>query len=373
MPSIRQRLASARAGWNRPNETRRSPRPSTGTVPRVLRARSRLSAAPRLAGRGSNVQLEIAARSKLQLVPDWRQSLTAIGSILSVLVIGAGLIYTGVQSTKQQELTEAGQITERFARAVDQLGSAGADKLDVRLGALYSLERIMRDSAADQASIVEVLSAFIRGHARKQPPALRTSSTGPPATDIQAALTILGRRDVRSDQSVQVDLSGTDLSGAHLANADLAGAYLRGVDLSGVDLSRAHLSNANMTEADLRTAELSRADLSGANLTEADLRSAFLSETNLTDTDLASANLAGADLFGADLSHAFLAYANLSRVNLTAVDMTDANLTGANLTGADLSGAELRQARRLTTDQLRDTTFNAETRIPADIRPPAPR
>jgi hypothetical protein len=41
------------------------------------------------------------------------------------------------------EVTEQGQITERYSKAIEQLG---ADKLDVRLGAIYALERIATDS-----------------------------------------------------------------------------------------------------------------------------------------------------------------------------------------------------------------------------------
>jgi hypothetical protein len=61
------------------------------------------------------------------------------------------------------ELTERGHLTDRYAKAIEQLGD---DKLDVRLGGIYSLEQIAHDSPRDrdQATIVEVLSAFARVH-----------------------------------------------------------------------------------------------------------------------------------------------------------------------------------------------------------------
>jgi hypothetical protein len=43
------------------------------------------------------------------------------------------------------ELTEQGQVTDRYTKAIEQLGS---DKLDVRIGGIYALERIARDSAS---------------------------------------------------------------------------------------------------------------------------------------------------------------------------------------------------------------------------------
>ena len=45
---------------------------------------------------------------------------------------------------RTHELTEQGQVTDRYTKAIEQLGS---DKLDVRIGGIYALERIARDSA----------------------------------------------------------------------------------------------------------------------------------------------------------------------------------------------------------------------------------
>jgi hypothetical protein len=72
-----------------------------------------------------------------------------------LLFLGVGLftagtlIYTGRSfrlSQRTFELTEQGQVTDRFTKAVEQLGS---DKLDVRIGGVYALERVARDSAID--------------------------------------------------------------------------------------------------------------------------------------------------------------------------------------------------------------------------------
>ena len=41
------------------------------------------------------------------------------------------------------ELTERGHLTDRYAKAIEQLGD---DKLDVRLGGIYALEQLATDS-----------------------------------------------------------------------------------------------------------------------------------------------------------------------------------------------------------------------------------
>src|SRR5690606_7462200 len=63
-------------------------------------------------------------------------------------------------------LAEQGQITERFTKAVEQLGSS---EISIRLGAIYALERIAKDSERDLTTIMETLAAFVRERTPWQP------------------------------------------------------------------------------------------------------------------------------------------------------------------------------------------------------------
>src|SRR3954447_12289204 len=83
---------------------------------------------------------------------------TAVLATLAGLIALTGALFTGLS----YRLNRAGQITERFTRAIDQLGNA---ELDVRLGGIYALERIARDSKDDHPQVVEVLTAYAREHA----------------------------------------------------------------------------------------------------------------------------------------------------------------------------------------------------------------
>ena len=71
---------------------------------------------------------------------------------------------TAQLKASQDQLTigaQEGQITQRFAQSVDQLGS---EQIVVRLGGIYALERIARNSPVDAATIGEILSSYIRQH-----------------------------------------------------------------------------------------------------------------------------------------------------------------------------------------------------------------
>jgi Pentapeptide repeats (8 copies) len=249
-----------------------------------------------------------------------------------LLTLGAGLFAAGALvftarnftvSRRTFELTEQGQVTDRYTKAIEQLGSG---KLDVRIGGIYALERVARDSVRDHPAVMEVLTAFIREHSREpwpEPDPGGQEQEQSVRPDVQAAVTVVGRRDQARDVQ-PIDLYRAKLLVAYLTHANLSSAYLADVNLTDANLTHANLSSAylaeaNLTDANLAHANLAHANLTYANLGDANLSSAFLAEANLTHAKLTGAYLTGADLTGADL--------------------TGSVLTGARLTRADLSGA----------------------------------
>ena len=103
----------------------------------------------------------------------WRADLTASEELAAedavrrtlAQVLDAAVILTGLYLTWQNvRINREGKITDRFSKAIDQLGS---EKLSVRVGGVYALERIDRDSEKDHWTIVEVLCAFVREPTRE--------------------------------------------------------------------------------------------------------------------------------------------------------------------------------------------------------------
>lgn len=266
-------------------------------------------------------------------------------------------------AAERHALDEASQITERFTRAIDHLGSR---QLDIRLGGIYALERIARDSAPDHPQIVEVLTAFIREQSRIRPdkqPAIRRNRsdtvspttldsdtdghTWPPQlpTDVQAAATVLGRRDASRDVSnTYLDLARTYLAGARLTGSHLAGAQLQDSSLTRAALVDAQLGGADLTRAALGGVDFAGARLELAKLTEAQLDNAVLRRADMRHAALANATLHYVDGQGVDLSYADLTYASMSKSNLEEATMICVNLNSAQLGRASLNQADLREA-----------------------------
>jgi hypothetical protein len=81
-------------------------------------------------------------------------------------ILGGAALLVGLYFTSQTlRTTQEGQITDRFTKAIDQLGK---DTLAVRLGGIHALERIAIDSEADHWAVMEVLTAFIREYPHKR-------------------------------------------------------------------------------------------------------------------------------------------------------------------------------------------------------------
>jgi hypothetical protein len=77
-----------------------------------------------------------------------------------VLLIGAFFTWQQLRATRE------GQVTDRYTKAVDQLGNR---ELAVRLGGIYALQRIAHDSPRDRDTIAEILCTYARTAKRESP------------------------------------------------------------------------------------------------------------------------------------------------------------------------------------------------------------
>lgn len=202
---------------------------------------------------------------------------------IALIVAGAisllGLYFTG----KTIRLNYEGQITDRFTKAIAQLGN---EKLEVRLGGIYALERIARDSDKDYWQVMEILTAYVRENAPWSDDSSSESATRRPTTDIQAVLTVIGRRP-RSlsalDNDPRLDLSRTDLRGAFWHKANLNGVRFNKAHLDNAAFHTVFMQGASFIDAHLDGARLIRTNVWRANLDGCSLKGVRCVETNLKE------------------------------------------------------------------------------------------
>ncbi|RZB16671.1 hypothetical protein StrepF001_25690 [Streptomyces sp. F001] len=200
---------------------------------------------------------------------DRADAINTVRQTLLAAIAGATVFASLAYTARTYLLSRRGQVTERFRTAVENLAS---DKLEVRLGSIYSLEHLLAESAVDHVAVVKVLAGFVRNSthrgAIRDPAALPEERNGLQtapdwgvelSADIQAAMEALARRPKRQEPR-RVELRHANLAGLSLRHFEfespprlewifLTSADLRRADLRGVHMKRTILNNADMCYA----------------------------------------------------------------------------------------------------------------------------
>jgi hypothetical protein len=280
-----------------------------------------------------------------------------VAQIAGAIAIAASLFFTwktlveNQRANRERErMSQEGNITDRFTKAVEQLGAAnseGKPQLELRLGGIYALERIARDSERDHWPIMQIFAAYIRMNAPFKPTdykqmALMLSEgkavdwlkENRPRADIGAIVqAILNReRSFGNGESYSFELTHCDLHGAVFYETHAA------------DLAWSNFSYSNLTMVNLSFAKLQHANFAGARLDAATLEGADLQQASFLGSNLLSANLRLAHLEGADFTGA-----NLYGANLIMTSLHGANIEAA----ASLQDTVLFAASGLTDEQRR--------------------
>lgn len=266
---------------------------------------------------------------------DWLRAVQDLRTTILQGLGGVALLGTLYFGARTLQLNRRGQLTERYTKAIEQLGQLGAEKMAVRLGGIYALEQVARDSEDMHWPVMEVLVAFVHANpAGEGVPAERKWGDEKPSqerdrvpirADLQAALTVLGRRpeerrrwereqqrvlnlrfaDLRRARLRRAHLEDSLFTGARLDDANLADAHLERAYLSGASLRRARLRDGHFEHAVLRGAQLDDAVMLRAHMDSADLTGARLERTDLTRAQLEEARIDASTILPAHLVDRF--------------------------------------------------------------------
>ena len=295
--------------------------------------------------------------------PKSHEAIRNIGLVLAAVFGAPFIAWRSYVAHKQTSISEQSHITDQINKAVEGLGAEKTVKSDgveltrpnieVRIGAIYALERIAQDSPRDHVQIMEILTAYIRENAKAEDAApnpledwpkmpddpqekaahieLRKERFGgyyfeskahewartlKARTDIQAAVQVIGRRTPNQIALERADTRYGD-AGYRL---DLRETNLQAVDISRLNFEKALLEKSRMEGANLRDARMVGAILRGARMERASLSGARMEGANLGDARMEGASLWRARMEGANLRGA--------RMD------TDTSLLAATLRGA---------------------------------------
>src|SRR5215469_10712228 len=140
----------------------------------------------------------------------------------AAVLIGAGFAY--LQFQQQQRSSHDVLISNQVAKGFELLGNKDTEPMQ-RMGGIYALEGVMNNSEDYHQPVLDALSAFVRDRTRT------VTGDSPPASDIQAALTVIGRRK-SGFVELPLNFGEAHIPKARLRNADLTYANLSGANLN---------------------------------------------------------------------------------------------------------------------------------------------
>jgi uncharacterized protein YjbI with pentapeptide repeats len=278
--------------------------------------------------------------------------LQTVAQIAGGLALGLGLVYTA----RNYQLNREGQITERFTRAVEQLGS---EKPEIRIGGIYALERIASESDSHYEQAIWTLAEYVQlvrpsfrwpqgsssEDERYQEP-FSPFDIFPPheiliekpdlPTDIQLIVRVISRRRKGTDTGERVQLAFRDI--------DLRQADFRFSELTAAAFLTCDQRNAWFAGGKLSRSQLLRCHLDDAVFTGADLTRAFIQHCTLRMAMLSNVRAQNANFYGTDLSRCMAWEANLEGATIAYAKADDASFLQANLTMTDFTGTTLSRA-----------------------------
>jgi uncharacterized protein YjbI with pentapeptide repeats len=300
------------------------------------------------------VELEIQARSTLIQIIGGVAVIASIAFTAANLQLTAKNVASAEENFKStNELARFTQITDRYSNAVQQLQNPS---MEVRLAGIYSLGILAQETSdlskpdpQTQPTLVHraneyhklillVLAAHVRSSAARRERGAEAGNLKEPAKgvaaqsvsdgipqDVQTILTVIGGRDVQSeDKDLVIDLEGSDLHGA-----DMSGGNFKRVNFTQCNLSGAALTSANLKEAKLKEVDLTGSDLSKTDMESADLQGATLNNTNFE----------GAHMKGTKLILAKISSSNFHDAEFDGVDLENAQANDSHFTAAQLKVA----------------------------------
>jgi uncharacterized protein YjbI with pentapeptide repeats len=237
---------------------------------------------------------------------------------------------------EQARIAAENHITGIFSKSVELMGfvrearsvgtngiqlSTSVPNIESRLGALYALERLLAESIKDQRAILETLCAYVRENSRLEIPEDEATAQEffrgnlPPRpthrADVQAALTIIGRRsealrlrakregwrlDLTNSNLIAYDLSGLNYDYGRFDNSFFNGANMSDASFCNGLFKRNFMRSSKIKHTTFHSAVFDDCDVRGAEIEDGDFSNAILIDIDLREARVISSNVKGANL-----------------------------------------------------------------------------
>jgi len=270
---------------------------------------------------------------------DWRNAIFIVGGLTAAMIAAWRAQVADEQAKtdgKNANTAEKAQITDRFARALEQLNN---DNIYMRIGAVQALKRVGYDSEDDVMGVLGLLARFVRDRspAESKGAGVRHPDATESMEDAKEGLDAIGRLASHYKEF---------LKGYGAFHLDLSASNLTPFPL----LIEGYFRNFNFSKSNIVRGYFSKHDFSGVSFVGVDLTDAFFLKCNLVDAWFTGAILNSASFYDVDMSNATLHWTTCNNTDFST-------------------------AKNLTTEMLKDIIYDAETppRVPEGVTLPLPR
>lgn len=295
---------------------------------------------------------------------------STIAQVLGGIAVIAGLYLTA----RNVFAAEQTRWTKTFSDSVGQLGATGTNGeplLSIRVGAIYSMERLSRDSPRDAMMISNVLLQYVQNRAtlaaaREFP----TASTSPYLPDCEASLAVLGAIRARASTGrnlklVLLDsflpnliLTGKQLIGFHFKKVEFSGSHFDGGNLFELMFEDSTLEGCSFAESKLSSLEINLCRGQGASFSAASMKRSKILSSNFLECDFTHAKLQESQFSDSDLTGS-----DFSNSNLEASVVSNCILSNVRFDNANLAKADLRTARGIKMEDLQKARVMPPTNL----------
>jgi len=241
-----------------------------------------LSHEPSIAGQLTPIDL---FKLKHEISRSIAQILAGVFALLGFYLAGRRIL----SLERQTDVQIQGQLTDRFAKAVEHLGATNSDGTVVMesfFGGVAALERIAIDSERDRQFVLRHLAAYLRRN-----PLYRDATRRPEVDAVLETIRVLcarqqdrQRRRLAFPNWLTKTSTWLRLAPEPRQQREESAPQRRELDFSG-----ALLPDSTWDGCDLRNARFSRADLRNSSFRGCTLTGAAFDEVNLTEIDFTGA------------------------------------------------------------------------------------
>jgi uncharacterized protein YjbI with pentapeptide repeats len=363
-----------------------------------------------LVGFGLFASFQLAYETATGKFADRIEAAKVFFPILLALVGGPLLIWrvitAHIQAQAARHQADTGReahYTSLFTKAVEQLGATRdvsdpnmyvqgplkggkliretvtktEPNLEVRLGAIYALERIARDSDRDHWPIMEVLCAYLRNSQnsgvastapvgeldkdardmKQERPSLIgwKMSLPKPRLDIQAAVDVIGRRSKSSilrerALGLQLDFSGANLQLVKFDRGDFSESIFHTSQIGGASFVEADLTHVSFLDVNASCANFDRARMQYAKFMYAHIEDASFQATHLANSEINHVNAWFTDFERAVLTESYLTDGAFVAASFTHANLANCRIEFSNFESAKFRFSQLDRAWLISVD-----------------------